>query len=151
MWCTGCMLTFQRMASQYDLPNHTNWHFLQVWKLWLINFKHYNSPCRHYFQKPPGRIVNFPNLYSATRTDFTICKTIFYVMCTCNLSAHTWKTDRGLKSPETPQLSICWQMGNPTHILKIWVIILTTLCHFIQWTTFHVLGMRHIMHMLIYT
>ena len=63
------MLTFHRIASQYDLPNHTNWQFLQVWKPWLINFKCYNSACSHYFQKPPDIIVHLSNLYSATRTD----------------------------------------------------------------------------------
>ena len=63
------MLTFHRMASQYDLPNHTNRQVLQVWKPWLINFKRYNSACRHYFQKPPDRIVHLSNLYNATRLD----------------------------------------------------------------------------------
>ena len=58
-----------RMASQYDLPNHTNRQVLQVWKPWLINFKHYNSACKHYFQKPPDRIVHLSNLYNATRMD----------------------------------------------------------------------------------
>ena len=63
------MLTFHRMASQYDLPNHTNRQLLQVWKPWLINFKRYNSAYRHYFQKPPDRIVHLSNLYNATRMD----------------------------------------------------------------------------------
>ena len=36
-----------------------------------VNFQHYNSVCREYFQKPPGRIVHLSNPYSATRKDFT--------------------------------------------------------------------------------
>ena len=27
-----------------------------------------NTACRHYFQKPPDRIVHLSNLYSATKT-----------------------------------------------------------------------------------
>ena len=38
------------VASQYDLPNHTNQQIQQVWKPQLINFQHQNSACRQHFQ-----------------------------------------------------------------------------------------------------
>ena len=60
-------MMYADIPSQYDLPNCTNQQFLQLRKPWLINFKRYNSACRHYFQKPPNRIVHLSNHYSATR------------------------------------------------------------------------------------
>ena len=60
---------FHRVASQYDLPNYTNWQFLQPWKPQLISFQRYNSAHRHYFRKPPDRIVHLSNLYSDTEME----------------------------------------------------------------------------------
>jgi len=50
------MLTFHWVASQYDLPNHTNYIANSAAVEAIVNphFQHYKSACWYYFQNQPA-------------------------------------------------------------------------------------------------